>query len=226
MILADRLTERMEECRVNQSELARIVGISQSAIWKLTSGGGQGSKHLHKIASALNTTPEYLTGETDEPGLAGVSEGRRSFTVPSIAAAAPAGLVPVKEIDLSLGAGGTYLDDGAVMETIRYFPRDWLREFTDAPAEMLVFARVKGDSMKPTLSPGAIVMIDLRRKRIDEQEEVWAVAVADIGMVKRIYAQPDGSYKLKSDNPAVGPEIAVDDEMFVIGRVVASIGKH
>src|SRR3546814_3039756 len=148
MIMADRLTQRMEDCRVSQSELARIVGISQSAIWKLTSGGGQGSKHLHKIAAALQTTPEYLTGEVDDPGVDVVAEGRRSFTVPSVGLAAPQGLVPVKEIDLTLGAGGTYLDEGAITETIRYFPRDWLREFTDAPADMLVFARVKGDSMK------------------------------------------------------------------------------
>src|SRR3546814_16182785 len=91
---------------------------------------------------------------------------------------------------------------------------------------MLVFARVKGDSMKPTLLDGAIVIIDLRRKRINEQDEVWSIAIADIGMVKRIWANPDGSYKIKSDNPNVGPETAHDDEMFVIGRVVASIGKH
>lgn len=226
MILADRLTQRMEECRVSQSELARMVGISQSAIWKLTSGGGQGSKHLHKIASVLRTTPEYLLGETDDPGSASVSDGRRSFRAAPHEAQTDYGVVPVKEIDLTLGAGGTYIGDGAVMETVRWFPRDWLREFTDAPPELLVFARLRGDSMKPTLLHGAIVIIDLRRKRIDEQDEVWAVAIADIGMVKRIWAQADGSYKIKSDNPNVGPEAAVDDEMFVIGRVVASIGKH
>ncbi len=132
----------------------------------------------------------------------------------------------MKEIDLTLGAGGTYLDDTAITERTRYFPRDWLREFTDAPPDMLVFARIRGDSMKPTLLDGAIGIIDLRRKRINEQDEVWAIAVADIGMVKRIWANADGSYKIKSDNPNVGAETAHDDEMAVIGRVVASIGKH
>lgn len=232
MILADRLTERMEECRVSQSELARQVGISQSAIWKLTSGGGQGSKHLHKIASALKTTPEYLTGESDDVGATGVSDDHRSFRGPPAIAErnadflADLGLVPVKEIDLTLGAGGTYIGDSAVSVTVRYFPREWLREFTDAPPEMLAFARVRGTSMKPTLIDGAILIIDLRRKRIDEQDELWWIVVAEIGMVKRIWANPDGSYRIKSDNPNVGPETAHDDEMYPVGRVVASIGKH
>jgi phage repressor protein C with HTH and peptisase S24 domain len=101
-----------------------------------------------------------------------------------------------------------------------------LREFTDAPLNMLKFARVRGTSMKPTIDHGAIVMLDLRRNRIDEQDEIWAVAVADIGMVKRIWANADGSYKIKSDNPAVGPETAVDGEMYVIGRVVGGLSKY
>ncbi|OHC96427.1 MAG: hypothetical protein A2792_00210 [Sphingomonadales bacterium RIFCSPHIGHO2_01_FULL_65_20] len=135
-------------------------------------------------------------------------------------------MVAISEVDLALGAGGTYLDDGAVTELKRYFPVQWLREFTDAPPEMLAFARVRGTSMKPTIDHGAIVIMDLRRKRIDEQDEIWAIAVSEIGMVKRIWANPDGSYKIKSDNPAVSPESAVDGEMFVIGRVVGGFSKY
>lgn len=216
---------------LNQSQLARMVELKQPSIGRLITGQTRESGKLLELARALQTTPEYLTGETDDPDapVGAVLSQKRSFKGPEPVAndmLAGHGLVPVKEVDLSLGAGGTYLDDTAVMETVRWFPRDWLREFTDAPAEMLVFVRVRGDSMKPTLLDGAIGIIDLRRKRINEQDEVWAIAVADIGMVKRIWANPDGSYKIKSDNPNVTPESAHDDEMFVIGRLVASIGKH
>lgn len=226
-IKGDRLAGRLDAIGMSQAELARRIGIKQPSIAALISGKSQTTRHLHRIARELQTTPEFLTGEDEDAGQEAVADNRRTFRGPTEpAAAAIPGLVPVKEIDLTLGAGGTYLDESAVMETIRYFPRDWLREFTDAPPDMLVFARVKGDSMKPTLLDGAIVIIDLRRKRINEQDEVWSVAVADIGMVKRIWANADGSYKIKSDNPNVGSESAHDDEMFVIGRVVASIGKH
>jgi phage repressor protein C with HTH and peptisase S24 domain len=225
-VLPDRVRERMELLGFSQRSLAKAIGVEQPTINRLLNGEVKNPRFLHLIAPQLQTSVEYLTGATDEAEAAGMAEGRRSFAMPGSDIATLDGLVPVKEIDLMLGAGGTYLDDGAITETTRYFPRDWLREFTDAPADMLVFARVKGDSMKPTLLDGAIVIIDLRRKRINEQDEVWSIAIADIGMVKRIWANPDGSYKIKSDNPNVGPESAHDDEMFVIGRVVASIGKH
>jgi phage repressor protein C with HTH and peptisase S24 domain len=222
----------MEAIGLNQSQLARIVDLKQPSIGRLITGQTRESGKLLELARALQTTPEYLTGETDDPE---VSSGqfhapRREFRPTPLDAEAAAlaahGLVAIKEIDLTLGAGGTYIDDGAIAEKHRWLARDWLREFTDAPPEMLVVIRVRGDSMKPTLLDGAIGIVDLRRKRINEQDEVWAIAVADIGMVKRIWANPDGSYKIKSDNPNVSPETAHDDEMYVIGRVVASIGKH
>lgn len=217
---------------LNQSQLAVKAGLKQPSIGRLISGQTRESGKLLELAQAVRTTPDYLTGATDDPDFpdGAFHAPRRDYRGPPAEAStdiiASLGLVPVKEIDRSLGAGGTFIDEGAVSETVRYFPRQWLREFTDAPPEMLVFARVRGDSMKPTLVDGAILIIDLRRRRIDEQNEVWWVAVADIGMVKRIWANPDGSYKINSDNPSVRPETAHDDEMFVIGRVVASIGKH
>lgn len=59
----------MKDCDVSQSELARRVGVSQTTIAKLLSGKGYGSKHLHRIARELQTTPAYLEGETDDPNL-------------------------------------------------------------------------------------------------------------------------------------------------------------
>lgn len=231
-VIPDRIQERMDSLDISQSELARRVGIKQPSINRLLSGEVQNPRFLHLIVRELQTTPEFLTGETDDPDVPGGQffAPQRSFRAApddgSSEVLSALGLVPVKEIDRSLGAGGVFFDDGSVNETIRYFPRQWLREFTDAPPDMLVFARVRGDSMKPTLVDGAILIIDLRRRRIDEQNEVWWVVVADIGMVKRIWANPDGSYKINSDNPNVRPETAHDEEMHVIGRVVASIGKH
>lgn len=57
----------MEALGLSQAELARRVGVRQPTIFKLTSGGGYGSKHLHRIARELGTTPAYLSGETDDP---------------------------------------------------------------------------------------------------------------------------------------------------------------
>ena len=229
-IRGDRLARRLAEVGMSQAQLARNIGVTQPSIAALISGKSKKTRHLHRIARELQTTPEYLTGERDEAGRGGalVSENRRDFRGGPAAARPRANdddVVQVREIDLSLGAGGTYIGDGHVVETFRDFPRSWLRELTRTDPEFLVFARVKGNSMKPTLYDADVVIIDLTKTRISEQDEVWAVAVAEIGMVKRIWANTDGSYKIKSDNPNVDPETAVDGEMFVVGQVVGKLGK-
>lgn len=226
-VVPARVQQRMDLLDISQSELARRVGIKQPSINRLLQGEVQNPRFLHLIARELQTTVEYLTGGDDTAdATAALSDTRRGYRGPPALTPEDLGLVPIKEIDLALGAGGTYLDDGAVMEVERYFPEQWLRELTDAPVEQLVFARVRGDSMRPTIESGGIVIIDLRKKRIDEQDAIWAVAVADIGMVKRIWANADGSYKIKSDNERVRSETAVDDEMYVLGRVVGGFSKY
>lgn len=67
MIDSARVRERMEVVHLNQSELARRVGVTQGAIAKIANKNPNGSSHLHRIARELRTTPAYLTGETDDP---------------------------------------------------------------------------------------------------------------------------------------------------------------
>lgn len=67
MFNADRLRARMAERSLSQSELARRVGVSQASIYRLVKGEAYGSKHLHRIARELGTTPAYLAGEIDDP---------------------------------------------------------------------------------------------------------------------------------------------------------------
>lgn len=228
-IIGSRLEERMVAAGLSQSQLARIVNLKQPSIGRLISGETRETGKLLEIAEAVNSTPEYLTGASDDAGPpeAGVSDHRRKLIDGQKGSPSPAdlGLVAIKEVDLTLGMGGGYIGDGAVIEVQRYFPATWLRELTRTDPEHLVFARAKGDSMKPTLSDGDIVLIDLKKNAIREQDAVWAIAVAEIGMVKRIWANPDGSYKIKSDNPNVDAETAVDGEMFVMGQVVGKLGK-
>ena len=67
MFDAQRFRSRLALRGISQSELARRVGVSQASIYRLASGDAYGSKHLHRIARELGTTPAYLTGETDDP---------------------------------------------------------------------------------------------------------------------------------------------------------------
>ncbi|SEM73074.1 Helix-turn-helix [Sphingomonas gellani] len=67
MRLGERIAERRLAKGFSQSALARRSGLSQATIGKLEAGISSGSSHLHRIARELGTTPEYLTGEINDP---------------------------------------------------------------------------------------------------------------------------------------------------------------
>ena len=203
---------------LTQAALAREVGVQQGTIAKLETGLSSGSSHLHKIARILKTTPSYLACETDDP-----SEGY--VPVPSVQTVADSlGLVPVRELDLSLGMGVTYLDV-PVTEKMRHFDRGWLRTYTHADPEHLLFTQGVGDSMQPTIHDSDLLLIDTSQQTITMADKIWAIAYANCGAVKRLRPRADGGVEMISDNALVPNETAYDGEMHVLGRVVAIVRK-
>lgn len=221
MTLGARIEALLEAKGWSQAELARRVDIKPTSIWKLVTGGSQSSKYLRQIARELGTTVEYLTGETDNPQPSGVPDRRPAWHGPE---KENSDTVGVAEIDLRYGLGGTYLADVVQAES-RQFSRTWLRNFTDSPPEELFWARGQGDSMEKTIHENDIVLIDRRQDTPRMADLIWAFAFGEIGMIKRLRPMPDGSVKILSDNQAVPPETAHDDELHIIGRVVAVVKK-
>ena len=77
----------------------------------------------------------------------------------------------------------------------------------------------------PTIGPSDLVLIDRGQDNLNINDRIWACALGEIGMIKRLRPMPDGSVKILSDNPAVPPEVAHDGELHIIGRVVAVVKK-
>lgn len=67
MELSVRISERLDFLQMSQAELARRAGIPQSTVNSLLKRPRRSSPHLLRIARELQTTPEYLVGETDDP---------------------------------------------------------------------------------------------------------------------------------------------------------------
>ncbi len=135
------------------------------------------------------------------------------------------GAVLIKEVDLAYGLGATFVDGYELVETARYFPSDWVRRYASSPASQLRFAPGRGNSMSPTIDDGDIMLIDLAQNRPSFADLIWVCAIGEMGMVKRLATRADGAIIIKSDNPSVRDEIAVDGEIHIIGRVVAVIKK-
>jgi phage repressor protein C with HTH and peptisase S24 domain len=217
MGLAQRLVRRMEIAGLSQSALAKRVGLSQQAIGKLCRGEATSSAHLHKIARELGTTPAFLTGETDDP-----AEGAIPAPSPTVIAE-QLDLVEVQEIDLKFGMGATELEV-PVTRNVRHFSREWLRQYTRANPETLYFAQGIGDSMAPTLLDSDLLLIDTSEQSIRMADKIYAIAFYGSGMVKRLRPGREG-IRILSDNPSVPEEVASDDELHVLGRVVGIVRK-
>lgn len=212
MFNADRFRNLLASKGLSQSELARRVGVSQSAIHKLASGGAYGSAHLHKIARELGTSPAFLTGETDDP---------REGAAPAPTQADLADqfdLVPLAEVDISYGMGAAFMDDAPIVE-IRQFPRRWLAGITSSPSTSLFIAHGRGTSMEPTLRNGDMLIIDRSERQVRDQDELWAFTIGEIGMIKRLRIRGE-KVTILSENPNVPEDYAHPDEINVVGRVI------
>ena len=134
-------------------------------------------------------------------------------------------VVDVPMLDLAYGMGGTYLDEGEIEVRTEPFPLSFIRRYTKASPDKLVFAEGIGDSMAPTITSNDLLLIDRSQESLTMGDQIWACSFGGVGMVKRLRPRPDGSVAILSDNPNVPDDRAVDEELFLIGRVVAKVSK-
>lgn len=202
----------MDALKLSQSELARRVGISQTSIYNLVAGRAYSSAHLHRIARELTTTAEWLTGETDDPDL-----GALPAPTPELMAE-QLDLVGIPQLDVAYGMGATFVD-GPISSQLRMFPRTWVEAITSSPPELLAWAQGRGDSMRPTIQDGDMVLLDRSQRRIDEQDLIWAYTVGDLGAIKRLRVKGD-RLVIMSDNPSVSDDEEPIDLVNIVARVV------
>lgn len=131
-------------------------------------------------------------------------------------------VVEIDEIDLRYGMGASFLDVPAMPEK-RVFSRAWLRGFTRSAPEQLFWAAGDGDSMEPTIRSGEVMLIDAAQKTMSMSEGIWAVAVGEVGMIKRLHVPGKGRVQLISDNGRIPPAEVAEEEVHIIGRVIAVV---
>ncbi|WP_160773479.1 XRE family transcriptional regulator [Alteraurantiacibacter buctensis] len=221
MTLGDRISALLQLRGKSQAALARAIGVSPQAVSKMVLGGTTETTKVNKIAQFLETTPEYLMGETDDSSpTSSLSDKQVPFRHAEPHPSSD--VVEIDYVEIGFGMGGGFIEESGEVEK-RSFSRAWLREFTDAPPELLAWAKGDGDSMEPTIRDGEVVLIDRRFTQPGPNDQIWAITVGDFGMIKRLRARPDGAVEIHSDNPLVQMQTAVDGELHVIGRVRAVI---
>lgn len=213
----------------SQAELARRAKIGQSTVNRLEAGQTRTPRLVYAVADVLQTTVDYLLGRTDDPGIAMFRGSPAQLQEYAEMVTADPDLVAIDSLEMSYGLGGTFVDvePGAMEIEKAKFSRAWLRKFTHSPPELLFTTSGIGDSMRPTIEDADIVIVD-RSERLQDTmgEKLWAIVFGGVGMIKRLRPMPDGTVKLMSDNQSVRDELATDNDLHIVGRVVAVVRRH
>lgn len=84
--------------------------------------------------------------------------------------------------------------------------------------------RVAGDSMEPTVSEGALILVD-RKKTELVNGGIFVLNSINGVVVKRVSVNPNGTIDLISDNRIYPVQSVPGEELIVIGRVVGVLEK-
>lgn len=82
MDFSERLELAMKEGGHTQGSLAKAVGMAQSSVWKLVSGGAKGSRKIVDIARVLGVRPEWLSDGSEPMREGGVKPHHPDSTIP------------------------------------------------------------------------------------------------------------------------------------------------
>lgn len=209
-VVGERLREAMARRDVDQPTLAAAVGCTQGAISQILTGDTQRSRFLPEIADYLGVPLRWLRGDIDHFDFDTEPSQRQMLD--------RLNLVSIERIDMAYGLGGTF-SDVPIEREIEHFPRKWIESITHTPPSKLTFTLGKGDSMRPTIQDGDMVLIDRSQRSVHEQDAHWALTIGDVGMIKRLRVRGE-TVTILSDNKEVPPDTAHPDEINIVGRVI------
>jgi len=215
--LQKRLRERMEAKDLLPAPLARQAGLGVSFVRDILRGKTRSpsADNLAKLARHLDTTPAYLTGQSDQPELT----GRKPI---------PSRGIPYRgEV-----AAGIWIEVGeGVLEPDEWLPINPLPQFPEGAVYCLT---VRGDSLDKVAQPGStLVCVDLYQSGLDFKDGDLVIverARDQSGLLemtaKRVRAVK-GGFQLYPEStnpkwqPVTFPRNAQDDEETI--RVVARV---
>jgi len=139
-------------------------------------------------------------------------------------------VVPINRVAVSArcGRNGLASPDEYVMEHIQVH-RDWLVRTVGSALNVgrLNFIEAYGDSMRPNICSGDLLLVDTGRKSVDRDGVFILLRTAEFGeeiMVKRVTRKIAGGYVISSDNQNYPPEelssLEFEENVSVRGLVV------
>lgn len=214
--------QRLDELQTNAFAVETAHGLPPDTIRNLSRGGGGKAgptlSKLRQICDALGWDlyygPPRDTGPIEHVMIDGSDYAH----------------IPLHDAVLAAG-GGCENGSEDVIEQLA-FRRDWLSRMKISPSAA-VLARVQGESMLPTLTPGDVVLIDTRHRNIPirslpenevrHRTPIYALRGVEGAQIKRLLRPAEDHLMVISDNPDYLPQVLHLPEGStspVIGKVV------
>ncbi|ENE4829166.1 S24 family peptidase [Klebsiella michiganensis] len=218
---AERLNASMIAAGVSQGQLAEMVGVSQPAIQKMTSGKTNGSRKMVELANALGVRPEWLSsgqGAMREDGQQPQSQLTKT---------GDSDVFRLDVLDLTVSAGPGIINQEFVeiLHSVEYAPAEARHMFDGRKAENIRIINVRGDSMSGTIEPGDLLFVDISVKSFDG-DGIYAFLYDDTAHVKRLQKMKDKLLVISDNKIYAAWDPIEKDEMnrvFVFGKVIGSM---
>ena len=208
-MFADRLREARKAKRYSQTEVSRMLGVTQQAVGKWETGRSTPDPQtVARLAEILDTTADALLGLQQAPATA-PAVGRNAFSRYTES------LVPV--------VGTVRAGYGALA-----FEEDYGKEYASVKdPQNYFYLVVKGDSMEPRISDGDLALVH-RQSTLENGDLGVLVYGSDGEGTLKKYIQRGNSVILHPFNPDYeelvikGEEL---DHLYIAGKVVETKAK-
>lgn len=212
MSLGERLLMARKAKKLTQLELAKKSGLSQATVSDIERGRNQSTVEAPALAKALGISLDYLLTGKEQQEQISIIATEEDFA-----------FIPFYDAHGSCGDGYNN-GDHVVIKSELAFKRTWLKA-ENLQEKDLAIITAKGDSMSPTISDGAILLINSNYKRL-ESGRVYAIVVNDEVRIKRLFIGISGDCRIASDNPnkTLYPDETIGADalanLHIVGRVV------
>lgn len=186
---------------MSQAALAKQAGLSgQGAIGNIENDTRGYGASIIDIARALQTTPEFLRGETMDPGSVDTTANGENV-IQVIDDTPPPGYVRLQHLSVRPSMGpGSHMDEA--VQIVRHLDvlESWVRKkIGTVNPERIKIMTGNGHSMKPTIQDEDLVFVDMGQRTIDAQG-IYVIDVYSRLLLKKALILSDGTLVLRSDN--------------------------
>lgn len=217
MTFSERLNLAMRESGYTQGALAAAVGMAQPSVWKLVSGGANGSRKTVQIAQVLGVNPEWLSS--------GIGPMRNDGQLPILPVAkvdSDVFRVDVLNLTVSAGPGSFMISEFVeVLHAIEFTTEHARSLFGNRSADDVKVMTVDGDSMCPTIQSGDRLFFDVSVRNF-KVDGVYAFVFGQHFHVKRLQMQ-GLQLAVLSDNPAYKDWYVTEenqDQLYIMGKAL------